>query len=336
MTDQLPPHQSRILFIRTDRLGETVLNLPVVAGLKQALPTARLTFLSRPELVPLVLKAPGVDRVMAYEEARPSWWVARAVRLALRLGPERFDLAIVSNPKKELHLAVWLARIPYRVGYSRKWGGCLNRRIPDRKALGERHEVEYNCELAAALGLPISIPSSWRFLSFQKEQEEIQQLIEQQGVVGNPPFVVVHPWTSNPAKRWAPARFRTLLQEMSRRLAVVPVVIGGPEEQEPGGALLTPEIPKVVNLIGRLSVTQLAALCQCAKLVVSNDSGPVHVAAAVGTPTVVLFGAEAPAAGPRRWGPWGPGHLVLNKRSLAELQVDEVMRAVEQQLQCGS
>lgn len=331
MTSDAIHSASRILFIRTDRLGETVLNLPVVAGLKQHFPKATVTFLSRPELTPLIGQAQGVERVLAYEEGMPRWWLARAVRLALRLRPERFDLVMISNPRKDLHLATWLAGIPCRVGYDRKWGWLLNRRLPDRKALGERHEVEYNYMLVTALGLPDSIPS-WRFPALLHAQDEVMQLVEQQGVNSSESLVVVHPWTSNPVKRWPVERFRAVIETLSQRLGVVPVVIGGPEEQKPGEVLLRPKRPRVVDLIGRLSVVQLAALFQRARLLVSNDSGPVHVAAAVGTPVVVLFRTEDPATAPKRWGPWGAGHTVLGKRSLEEIQVDEVMDAIRQQL----
>ena len=134
----------RIVWLRTDRLGETLLNLPAVAALKAALPGTALTFVVHPDLRDLLTAARGVDRVLPYREGEGRWWVARAFRLAKTLRSHRFDLAIVSNPKKELHLAVWLAGIPRRAGYARKWGRwLLTHRVDDRKALGERHEVEY-------------------------------------------------------------------------------------------------------------------------------------------------------------------------------------------------
>src|SRR3989338_9159753 len=134
----------RVVFIRTDRLGETLLNLPVVATLKAALSNTTLALLVHPELRDLLTAARDVDQVLSYEEAQGRWWVARAVRLANVLRSHHFDLAIVSNPKKELHLAVRLAGIPLRVGYARKWGRwLLTHHLDDRKALGERHEVEY-------------------------------------------------------------------------------------------------------------------------------------------------------------------------------------------------
>ena len=85
-------------------------------------------------------------------------------------------------------------------------------------------------------------------------------------------------------------------------------------------------------MAGRTSLPQLAATLQRAKVLVSNDSGPVHLAAALGTPVVALFGTTDPAAGPRRWGPWGAGHTVIWKETMDAITVAEVLEAVQAQL----
>jgi len=79
-------------------------------------------------------------------------------------------------------------------------------------------------------------------------------------------------------------------------------------------------------------VRQLAALLHMAKLLVSNDSGPVHLAAAVNTKTLVLFGTTTPATGPRRWGPWGAGHAVIVKPSMGAILVEDVLKELTRQL----
>lgn len=315
----------RILFMRTDRLGETLLNLPAMACVRAATPHAALTLLVHPSLQPLLRGLPGVDEVLTVDHASPGPWWARAFRLGRRLKAHRFDLAIVSNPKKELHLAVWLAGIPRRVGYDRKWGWCLTHRVPDRKALGERHEVEYNLELVEALGLPTSVVA-WRLPRFEVEQREVLQLLDRQGIKASDQFIAIHPWTSNPLKQWPPARYQELIRVVSQHRPVV--VIGGPDEQDRLHDVLPIERPRVANLVGRLSLRQLAALLQRAKVLVSNDSGPVHLAAAVGTPTVVLFGTPDAATGPRRWGPWGNEHTVISKPSIDAIAVNDVIEAL--------
>jgi len=321
----------RILFVRTDRLGETVLNLPAVAVLRRAFPRASLTFLAHPDLQPLLSQVPEIDDVMPYPPGpRGSWWL-RACRMGGRLRARRFDVALISNPQKELHAAVWLAGIPYRVGYARKWGWLLTHRLPDRKALGERHEVEYNLDLIRALGFPTGAPE-WPLPDVSSERKDIDQLLARQGISCSDQVVVIHPGTSNPLKRWPTDRFAELIRRVAGHLPVRLVLIGGAEEQEQAQWLLA-HAPSVANVVGQLSLSQLAALCQRARLLISNDSGPVHVAAAVGTKTLVLFGTSDAASGPARWGPWGTGHAVIWKPTMEAIEVDEVWQAVEPYLE---
>lgn len=316
-----------MLFIRTDRLGETLLNLPAMAALKAALPQASLTLLANPQLEPLLRDVPWIDRILPYQPDPTAWWLIEAVRLAGRLRRERFDLAIVSNPTKVFHVAVWLAGIPQRVGYDRKWGGLLTRRIPDDKALGESHEVEYNLQLIRALGLPFADPP-WRLPRFEREESDIAQLLARQGVGAGDRVVAVHPWTSNPRKAWPIERYQQLIRLAGERPGIRTVLIGGPEATGRAEAAIPSGAP-VVNLTGRLTLRQLAAFLARAAVLVSNDSGPVHVAAAVGTPTIVLFGTSEPGTGPRRWGPWGPGHRVIWKPSMDAIGIEEVRDALQ-------
>jgi len=319
----------RIAFLRTDRLGETLLNLPAIAALKAALPQAELTVVISPDLCDLLAAAPAVDRVLPHGEGEGQWWFTRALRLAKALRSRRFDLAVVSNPKKELHVAVWLAGIPWRAGYARKWGRwLLTHRLDDRKALGERHEVEYNLDLIRTLGLPTTIPQ-WQLPRFDREQTEVFQLLQRQGIKPSEPLMVVHPWTSNPLKQWPVGRFQTLIRQCVERLGVQVVVVGGPEEAQQSKEVLLAGAP-VGNLTGALTLRQLAALLQAAKLLVSNDSGPVHVASAVGAKTIVLFGTPDRATGPGRWGPFGERHRVIWKPSMEAISVEEVFGLVQE------
>ena len=317
---------TNILFIRTDRLGETLLNLPAAAALKTAFPESSVTFLANPSLTELLSTVPDLDAVIGEPRASGPWWW-RAVRLACRLRAGRFHIALVSNPRKDLHLAVCLAGIPVRVGYTRKWAWALTRRVADRKALGERHEVEYNLDLVKALGVAVPAVPSYQLPVSPDAAQEVSQLLRGMSVGEAARIVAVHPWTSNPNKRWPSERFRDLIRHLRRLPGVVAAVIGGPEE--PARACGAAENPGALDLVGRLSLTQLAAFLRRARVLVSNDSGPVHVAAAVGTPTVALFGTADPAAGPARWGPWGVGHTVIRKPTMDAISVEEVLQAVQ-------
>jgi len=333
----------RILLIRTDRLGETLLNLPLLVALKRAFPEAVLTWMVHEELAELLRNSPGVDRVIAYQAAHLGPWWRRAIHLAGWLRREGFELAVISNPKKEFHVATWLAGIPIRVGYDHKWPWTLTHRVTDHKTLGARHEVEYNLELLSALGiLPPPTPSV-QFPVRAEEERAMSQLLGNLSVKDTHRLVALHPWTSNPKKQWPMPRFRELIQrlqtssprpfEKGRGSQVMVALIGGRDEQAKATDLLGAGESGALDLVGRLSLRQLAALFRRARVLVSNDSGPVHLAAAVGTPTVVLFGTTDPATSPTRWGPWGGGHTVIWKRTMDEISVEEVALAVQRYLE---
>ena len=315
----------RVLFLRTDRLGETILNIPAVASLKAALPGCTLTFMVRSELGPLFEGAPWADRVLPYPDSGGGW-LARAWRLARLLRRQRFDLAIVSNPKKELHLAVWLAGIPRRVGYDRKWGGLLTHRLPDGKAVRRLHEVDFNLELVRTLELPTEVPHRW-LPAFDRERTEVRQRLGRHRVKAEEDVIVLHPWASTPRKQWPLERFQALIHRLRRDGHARLVLVGGAEERSRAQALLG-DGQDVINFVGELTLRELAALLEASSLLVSNDSGPVHLAAAVGTATLVLFGLAATPGGPQRWGPWGAGHTVISRASIGDITVEDVVEAL--------
>lgn len=316
----------RILCVRTDRLGETILTLPAIFALARGLPAAEVTALVHPSLKPLLEAWPGFSGVLADDPDDSAPWWRRAMTLARRLRPQQHDLAVVFNPKKELHAAVRLAGIRERVGYARKWGWLLTKRVPDAKALGARHEVEYNLDLVRAAGVPAASPT-WEPARLERERADVRGLLREQGIRDTDAFLVVHPWASTPRKQWALERYRALIAASAARPGLGVVVVGAAEER-PRGQALVPAGAAVANLIGRLTLIQLAAVLKEARLLVGNDSGPMHLAAALGTRVVALFGTEDPAAGPVRWGPWGAGHQVISKPSMEAISVDEVWTAV--------
>ncbi len=327
-----PSSRRSIVFVRTDRLGETLLTLPAMHALRRAYPDTHLTLMLHPSLQELFVGHPDVDAVVPEPVNAGRWW-----RHAWRLGrlwrswhPETI---IIANPKKAYHVGAWLAGIPRRVGYDRKWGCLLTHRLQDRKGLGERHEVEYNYDLIRALGIPVTpAPTPWLPVGDQEERR-ISQLLGQWGVPVSSQLLAVHPWTSNPRKQWPVDQFRVLIQRLAQRADLTIAVIGGREEQAQTAWLVEAcrGTGRVFNLAGRCSLWDLAALLKKVRVLVSNDSGPMHVAVAVGTPVVALFGTTEAGSHPTRWGPWGDTHTVIHK-PLEAITVEEVVQVVERYL----
>ena len=296
-------------------MGDLLLSLPVASAIRAALPAAEVTLLLREELQPLLEDHPDLQRLLTWEPAE-SGDVPCAFRLARRFRPFRFDAVLVLNPTKALHLACFLAGIPVRIGYRRKWGFLLSRSIPDTKAERSLHEVEYNLELVRLLG----IPATRREVLLPPKpalQREAVDLLISSGVPSHERPIAIHPWTSNPAKGWPMERFL----ETARNLRGQGRAVLWMGETDP--ATPSPSAPPgVVDLCRRIPLKLLPEVLRRCSALLSNDSGPAHVAAAVGTPVVVVAPREH-ALQLERWKPLGPRH-----RTLLSPEVSEVLAAI--------
>lgn len=317
----------RLVVVRTDRLGETLLTLPALSAFRRASPKTQIIFTAANDMQGLLSASKAIDDLLPYPAGnQPIWWV-RSMLFAKALRRQQADAVIVCNPMKELHLAVWLARVPRRIGYGRKWGALLTNRLVDDRAVGLRHEVDCNRELFESLGFSFSSDQASPFLFFPPhEQKALQKKLFAAGYSAGHPLIAVHAGTSNPVKCWPLERFRALILGLSEQLNAQVMIIGGVEEKTQAQAII-PSRGKALNLAGCLSLRESAMALGHAAVLISNDSGPVHLSACVGTPVVALFGTTNPATGPARWGPWGSGHKVIWKDSMEAITVDEVLEA---------
>ncbi|MDD4910321.1 MAG: glycosyltransferase family 9 protein [Candidatus Omnitrophica bacterium] len=315
---------NRILIIRTDRFGEFILNLPVIRALRQRYPSSYISVMVSPVVKELIALSRDIDDIMLYDE-RSMGGLLSGLRLSGQIRKERFDAAIILNPRKIFNIAVFLAGIPVRVGYDRKWGFLLTHKIKDRKHLGEKHEVEYNLDLLAAIGIEPSDKSP-RIDTDKNDEEYIKSLLADSGISDRDMLIALHPWTSDPVKQWPVENFAYLAGVLPDILRCRVLVIGGKEEAE-ATEIFCQGPGQPVNLAGKLSLRQLAALLKTCKLLISNDSGPVHMAAAVGTPVVAVFRNDIQGKSARRWGPWGVKHAVIESGSLSSISPQSVIDA---------
>lgn len=317
----------KILVFRNDRLGEFLLIIPALRALKKTF-KCWLTVIVNPYLQDLAHCIPEVDEVFTWEMKKHK--LKDILVFSHLLRQKKFNTAIIMNPTKEAHLISFLAKIPVRVGYGRKWGFLLNRKIPDRKSLGLKHEVEYNLELVSLIGAKTE-DKSLRLEIPENIKEDIVKLLKKYEL-DNKNFVVIHPFTSDSYKQWPLNNFYKLMNMVEGKRKIV--IIGGKEE------LRRVEVFKsliddfnVVSFVGRLNLIQLAELLKKAQILISNDSGPVHLACCVNTPCIILFNRSNPSKSSKRWGPWGKGHVVIEKDSLEDISVEEVLEKIREKLE---
>ena len=330
-----------ILFIRTDRLGDFLLNLPAIHALKETYPKAHISVLCHPSLEDLLQNHPNIDEIISFNNLSN---ILNWIILFFSLLKGHYDIVIVSNPHKYFHLLTFLLRIPVRVGYNRKWGFLLTQTLPDLKVQSFKHEVEYNLDLVALVGAKLrDIKSSQNYsikLSTQDEHS-FENLAQQKGLDLKKPWIVINPYTTASFKQWPIDRFIQMIQKLAQIChpresgdLVQIVLIGGPLESALIKKELLPFIPpSVLDFSGYLNLKQLAVLLKRTTLLISNDSGPVHIAAVFHTKTIVLFGKNQQGSNHKRWGPLDPlnntGHRIIQKDRITDIEVQDVWEQVQ-------
>ena len=339
---------AKIVIMRTDRIGEVLLSTVLIDGVKQLYPDAEISFITSLYSKDILAGRHDISEIIIADTRKNSGWLLKAVRLAIILRKRRFDLSIVLNANKILHLAVFLAGIPERVGYSRKWSVFLTKTIEDEREKGKKHEAEYAMDFARLLGLENFEQPSPRLVCEDVSGEKVKELLLKKGVNLSRKLIVIHPASSNPAKMWENARYSELIKKVKSHSKCEIIVVGTPEERQLAEEIIRASGETGFNVCGELNLKELAALLKRADLFIGNDSGPMHMTAALDVPVIAIFGRNIPGVGPKRWGPYGKNHKVFHKdvecrkcydrdcpfgyKCLSAITVDEVFSAVKHYL----
>lgn len=310
----------RILAVRNDRFGEFLLNIPAFRALKESNPGSELILAVDPEVEELARCFDFVDDVVLWANKKHS--IVEILYFSNLLRRKKIDLCVILNPSKESNIAVFLSGIPSRVGYSRKWGFLLNRTMHDDKHSGQKHEIEYNLDLASLAGARGSKDDIHLYLT-DDCAKELLSLVN----IGS--FVTIHPWTSDPVKQWPVERFLELAQRITKELNLKVVFIGGKKESIKFMDHKGKFNENMLDLTGRTSLIELAAVIKKSSFLVSCDSGPVHLASCVSRPSVVIFRNDLTGKTSRRWGPVSPGSIVIENPDLDQISVDDCFSRVK-------
>ncbi len=342
--EPLPADWSGRLLVRgVNWLGDAVMTTPALQRLRQRLPRASITLLTPEKLAGLWHHLPGIDQVMAFSAGESVWSVARRIR-----GGPGFDLALILPNSVRSALEPWLGGVPRRIGCARPWrnwflthaiaervGRVRMRKLSVREirrrqsALGleapppsSAHQVHGYLRLAAALGAnPDPLPPRLEVAPDEVERAGKTLLAQlPRSRQGPPPDLArllvlgLNPGAEyGPAKRWPAERFAATALEVSRRLgsdSCVWLVFGLPNDRELCEGIAGASAGKAFNLAGRTSLRELMALLRLCRVLLTNDSGPMHLAAALGTPVVAPFGSTSPElTGPGL--PGDPQHRLL-------------------------
>lgn len=302
----------KVLILRTDHIGEVLLSTVVVDVIKKHYPKAHVTFVTSSLAKSIVESKKGIDEILIFEtlDERNLW--PRMFGWFRQIAFKGYDLAILLNANKFLHLVVFLAGIKTRIGFDRKWPFLLTHKVADTKAEGSKHEVDYNLEVLEAIGIKESgIKPLLKVSEF--EEKNIKEILVEKSVDLKKKIILVQPGSSFVQKRWPKEYFIELIEKLLSVYDVNIILSGNIKELELCASIAERFHRSVLNFAGKLSLKQLIALISIGDLVVANDSGPMHISAALDRPTIAIFGRGTKGTGPKRWGPVGSNSIVFHK-----------------------
>lgn len=316
----------KILLVRCDRIGDLLLTIPVISYLCEKWSGVSLSILVNKNTASLIKGHPGLEEVFTLDKQMENRGIIGTLKLVRLIKRRRFDAVFVLHPTVRVHLVVFLTGIPRRVGYPVKWGKfLLTDLIEDRRHTSGKHEADNLLDFidCTPWGSQRKEPYPHRFWIAHDSvaEKKIEQLLRGMGNV-----VALHPGASCPTKRWPAERFVELGKQLRGYGFDIAIAAGGDDSQL--GSEVAQKIPGAVDFSGKTTILELASLLKKSKLLVSNDSGPVHVAVAVGTPVLSIFGRSQPGLGPERWRPLGPHDRYLCAESLTAISVDGVLKEV--------
>jgi ADP-heptose:LPS heptosyltransferase len=323
----------RILVTQTGGwIGDMILLTPTLRALRHAYENSHITMLVRPLVQKLMIDNPYLDELMIYDKCGEDRGILKLFQLSQRLRELRFDLAIVLHPNSvRSALIPCLAGIPERIGSRINGRGVfLTRSVDDRDDI---HEVERYLRVLGLIGISNPNPNL-EFWHTMEDRRAVERILTESGISNADILVGVNPGTTWESKRWELERFAEVIDALLKKYKARVVLTGSPAEKPLGDRIqeltskqppnnpLTPFIKgeafgngdgkgeELVNLVGKTDLRQLGALIERMSFYITCDSGPMHIAAAVNTPTIALFGPTSPI----RHSPYGAGHVVIQKQ----------------------
>ena len=294
----------RILFIKPSSLGDIVHALPTLAALRQHCPQAHITWLVKRPWVELLERVEGLDRVWAVNPGIAGW-----LSEVPRLRAERFDLAVDLQGLLRSACMARLAGCSVRVGFANgREGSTLFYTQRVAVPTPEMHAVDRYLLVADALGAARPATPQFRFRIPPADREQVSAVLSRAGVRAGLPWIAMNVSARWPTKRWPVESFAAVADRLHQEGAGPVVLIGGPDDRADAQTVKAlVKTSSVIDVTGLTALGLLPALLQSAAVLLTNDSGPMHVAAAMGTPVVALFGPTSTI----RTGPYGNNHRVL-------------------------
>jgi lipopolysaccharide heptosyltransferase II len=310
-----------ILVIRVDHIGDVITTVPSLRALRKAFPKANISVMVRSLSKDLLVNCPYINEIIVYDapwfHGKKSLNLFKTLSFLRRLREKNFDLAIDFKADLRNICLAYLSRSRNRLAYDVKGGGFLLTHIANYRR-GLIHNVDRSLEVLKKIGIEAKDKSLELWIP-----ESVKKKVK----LPNKKFIVIHPGSGGPLKLWSNEGFAQVGDYIIKKYKAEVVLTGSPDE-----AYLANDIErfmsfKPLNLAGKTSLLELAEIIRRAKIFISPDSGPMHMAVAVKTPTIELFGTSLSEV----WGYKSKNDMLIERKGkdLSGITPEEVMKAVD-------
>lgn len=341
-----------ILIIKLSAIGDVIHTLPALNAIRSIYPSAHITWLIEEAAASLVTGHPALDRVIIsgrkrwIRDLRKGQWrsvMVEAAALLRSLRDTQYDLAFDFQSLLKSGVLVALSRGRRKIGFGRGMEHQEHSYLFLNEAVSavdmDNHAILRSLMMLDAVGIHCR-DITYRLPIHDSDRNQVARLLSQEGMKGHRPLICINPVAKWTTKLWPNERFAELADRISERFRVRPVFTGAPEDKETVQDILSRMTSSGVDMTGKTSLKTLAALYERADVLISTDTGPMHLGAAVDTPVVALFGPTAPW----RTGPMGENHQIIRaglpcspcfKRQcstcdcMKQIRVDKVLEAVD-------
>ncbi|MDX9822591.1 MAG: lipopolysaccharide heptosyltransferase II [Syntrophales bacterium] len=284
-----------ILIRGTNWIGDAVLTLPSLAAVRAAFPAAHVSVLAKPWVAEVYALCPEIDEVILYRRPGIHEGIRGLIRLAGELRVRRFDAVILLQNAIEAAILSCLARIPVRAGYGTDGRALLlTHAVKKAPGIGDVHQTRYYLEMVKALGCRET--GKELHLATGREHELLaDKLLDRLGMAGKHPLVGIAPGAAyGPAKRWFPERFAAVADRLILDQGASILLFGSDGDRPAAASVSRHAAGPLVDIAGQTGLKEAIAVMARCDLFISNDSGLMHLATALGVPTVAIFGSTNP------------------------------------------
>lgn len=322
-------------------MGDAVMSLPAITAMSQNFPQAKITLLANSWVADLYDNLSFVDGIILYSPKGAGRGPLGLFKAVKTIRHQSFDLALLLQNAFRPALLTWLAGVPHRWGYATDGRGfLLTRAIRIDFQIQQHHQILYYLQLLEKLGLCKS-PTNIEIKLSPQQQKETHKLLTGKGLDLKKTIIGIHPAAAyGEAKRWLPERYAQLSDRIISEAGLQVIFFGAQQDIPLVENIVMQMNNKSFVLVGQTNLKELMGAVSCCNLFIANDSGPMHLAAALGIPVVAIFGPTDE----KRTAPLGKQHIIIKKafpcspcnhricpsdhRCMTAVTVDEVYQAV--------